>query len=539
MIITVSTKPYLDQKTGTAGLRKKTKTAMQENYVENFIQATFNAFGGVEGKTFIVGGDGRYYNKEAIQKVIKLAAGNKIKKLIVGQNGFLSTPAASNLIIKRKADSGIVLTSSHNPGGINEDFGIKFSGSTGGQLPTSITDKVYDNTKSITEYKSVDANDFDTSKIGIYDYEGMEIEVIDYISDYVKLMQEIFDFDAIKNLFASGFTFRFDGMNAISGPYAVEIFEKILGAPSGSVINAIPLEDFGGLHPEPNLIYAKPLVDFMYSDNAADFAAANDGDADRNLILGRSCFVTPSDSLAVLTLYHKLIPGYKEGIPGIAKSMPTSFAVVRVAEDLGINWYETPTGWKYFVNLMDSKRIAFCGEESFGTSSDHIREKDGIWAVLFWLNIIAKTNKSVLEIMQDFWTRYGRSYYLLKFYEAIDQNIADKMMEDLKNKLPQLAGKKYGNFTVKEATEFTYNDPVDKSSTTNGMIIFLTDGSRIVTRLSGTGTVGATIRLYLEKYDAKNINEDPNKMLEDLTQTALDIIEIPQRTKRTEPDVTT
>ncbi|MFI3241273.1 MAG: alpha-D-glucose phosphate-specific phosphoglucomutase [Alphaproteobacteria bacterium] len=539
MIKTITTKAYQDQKTGTAGLRKKTRVAMQENYIENFVQAIYNALGGVEGKTFILGGDGRFFNDECVQKVIKMSVANGVKKLIIGQNGYLSTPAASNIILKNKTDGGIVLSSSHNPGGIDADFGIKFAGSSGGQIPDSLTNKIYEITKTITEYKTIEDTDFNTSKIGTFNYNGMEIEVIDPVTDYVVMMQEIFDFPAIKKLFADGFSFVFDGMNAISGPYAIEIFENILGAKKGSVINAVPLPDFGGLHPEPNLIYAKPLVDLMYSDNAPDFGAANDGDADRNLILGRKCFVSPSDSLAVLTKYHNLIPAYKNGINGVAKSMPSSSAVVRVAEDLGLPWYETPTGWKYFVNLMDSKRITFCGEESFGTSSDHIREKDGIWAVLFWLNIIAATGKTVAEIMQDFFETYGRSYYLLKFYEAVDLDIANKMMEDLKNKLPSLSGNVYGSYTVKNACEFTYNDPVDGSSTTNGMNIYFTDGSRIVTRLSGTGTVGATIRLYLEKYEKEKINEDPNKMLEELTSVALEILEIPQRTGRTEPDVTT
>ena len=391
MIKIVKTKPYADQKMGTSGLRKKSKEAAQENYVENFVLSIFDAIGGVEGKTFVLGGDGRYYNKIAIQKIMKMAVANGMNKLIVGQNGYISTPTSSRVLLDNHADGGFVLTASHNPGGINGDFGIKYATSTGGQCPTQISDKIYENTKTISEYKTLDAPDVDLSKLGTQKLGDMEIEVIEPVAIYAKMMEEIFDFPAIKKLFDGGFTMRFDAMNAVTGPYAIKIFEEILGAKKGSVVHAVPMEDFGGLHPDPNLIYAKELVDFMYSDNAADFGGANDGDGDRNMILGKKFFVSPSDSLAILTDNYKYIPAYKKGIYGVAKSAATSTAVGRVAEALNIGYYEVPTGWKYFCNLMDSNRVTFCGEESFGTSSSHIREKDGIWAILFWLNIIAES----------------------------------------------------------------------------------------------------------------------------------------------------
>lgn len=539
MLKVVKTTPYTDQKMGTAGLRKKSKVVVQENYIENFIQSIFNAIGGVEGQTFILGGDGRYYNKVAIQKIMKMSAANGMKKMIVGQNGLISTPASSKVLLKNEADGGFVLSASHNPGGINGDFGIKYAVASGGQCPTSISDKIYENTKTITEYKILDVDDIDLSVVGKQYLGNMEIEVIDPLKDYVEMMQNIFDFSAIKNLFANGFSFVFDAMNAVTGPYAQKIFEEILGAPKGSVLNYIPLEDFGGLHPDPNLIYAKTLVDLMYSDNAPDFGAANDGDGDRNMILGKKFFVTPSDSLAILTDNYKLIPGYKNGIFGVAKSAATSTAVGRVAEALNIGYYEVPTGWKYFCNLMDSNRITFCGEESFGTGSSHIREKDGIWAVLFWLNIIAVTGKSVKEITEEHWKKYGRSYYMRNDYEGLDLDVANKLMSDLENKLSALSGKEYGNFTVSEAKPFIYNDPVDKSSTKNGLIVYFTDKSRIVYRLSGTGTSGATLRVYLERYETENLDADVEKMLEELADVSRQIAEITERTGKEKADVLT
>ncbi len=539
MIKTVATTPYTDQKMGTAGLRRKSKIAMQPNYVENFMQSIFNVIGDLSDKTFLLGGDGRFYNKIAIQKIIKMSAANGVKKLIIGQNGFISTPAGSNVILKNKLNGGFILSASHNPGGENGDFGIKYSNETGGQIPNSVSDKIYQETLNIKEYKICDAEDVELSQLRTFTYCGMEIEIIDPVKDYVEMMQKIFDFAAIKQLFAKGFTMRFDAMNAVTGPYAVEIFENILGAAKGSVVNYIPKEDFGGLHPDPNMVYAKELVDFMFSDKAADFGAANDGDGDRNMILGKSFFVTPNDSLAILTDNFNLIPYYKNGIYGVAKSAATSTAVERVAKAHNIGYYEVPTGWKYFVNLMDSKRITFCGEESFGTGSSHIREKDGIWAVLFWLNILAVTDKTVEEITTEHWQRYGRSYYIRFDFEGVESAVADKLMADLENKLPSLNGKSFGEFVVDKAAPFVYNDPVDGSSTKNGLIIRFTDGSRIVYRLSGTGSSGATIRVYLERFSAKDILKAPLDMVAPLADIALEVAEIPERTGKHKADVIT
>ena len=539
MIKTISTTPYGDQKMGTAGLRKKSQTAMQPNYVENFMQSIFNTIGKLDDKTFLVGGDGRFYNDIAIQKIIKMAAANGVKKLVIGQNGFISTPAGSNVILKNKLDGGFVLSASHNPGGPNGDFGIKYSNQTGGQVPSSVTDKIFENTKNIKEYKICDTTDIDLSKLGKQQLCGMEIEIIDPVSGYVDMMREIFNFEAITQLFAKGFTMRFDAMNAVTGPYAVRIFEELLGAAPGSVVNAVPLSDFGGLHPDPNLVYAKELVNLMFSDNAPDFGAANDGDGDRNMILGKKFFVTPSDSLAILTDNFHLIPAYKNGIYGVAKSAATSTAVGRVAQARNIGYYEVPTGWKYFVNLMDSKRITFCGEESFGTGSAHIREKDGIWAVLFWLNIIAATGKSVEEITLDHWQKYGRSYYMRFDFDGLDTTVADKLMADLEAALPALNGKTFNGYTVSDAAPFIYNDPVDGSSTQNGLIIKFSDGSRIVYRLSGTGSSGATLRVYLEKYEVEKLREDPQQMLKQILEVAMNIAEIPPRTGKLQADVIT
>ncbi|MEE6206536.1 MAG: alpha-D-glucose phosphate-specific phosphoglucomutase [Alphaproteobacteria bacterium] len=539
MLKTVKTTPYTDQKMGTAGLRKKSKIATQENYLENFVQSVFDAIGGVKGQTFILGGDGRYFNKVAIQKIMKMSAANGMKKMIVGQNGFISTPTSSHVLLSNKADGGFVLTASHNPGGINGDFGIKYAVASGGQCPTAISDKIYENTKKITEYKILDAEDVDLSKIGTQKLGDMEIEIIDPVEIYAGMMDAIFDFDAIRKLFAGGFTFVFDAMNAVTGPYARKIFVDMLGASPDSVVNDVPMEDFGGLHPDPNLIYAKSLVERMYSDNAPDMGAANDGDGDRNMILGKKFFVTPSDSLAILTDNYKYIPAYKNGIYGVAKSAATSTSVGRVAKALGIGYYEVPTGWKYFCNLMDSNRITFCGEESFGTGSSHIREKDGIWAILFWLNIIAATGKSVEQITREHWQKYGRSYYMRNDYDGIDTEVANKLMADLEARMPSLSGKQFGSFTVKEAKPFIYNDPVDGSSTKNGLIVYFTDNSRIVYRLSGTGTNGATLRIYLERYETKLLDEDVEKMLEELADVSRTIAEVTERTGKAKADLLT
>ncbi len=538
MIQVISTTPYTDQKMGTAGLRKKSKVMMQEHYFENFLQSIFNTINPA-GKTFVVGGDGRFYNDIAIQKLIKMAAANGVKKLIVGQNGFLSTPASSNMILTRHTDGGFVLSASHNPGGENGDFGIKFATETGGQCSGQMSDVIYANTKSISEFKIYDAPDISLASLGSQKLGDMEIEVIDPIKDYVALMQKIFDFDLIKKMFQNGFTMRFDAMNAVTGPYAIRIFEEILGAAKGSVLNAVPKPDFGGLHPDPNLVYAKELVNIMYADDAPDFGAANDGDGDRNMILGKKFFVTPSDSLAILTDNYNLIPAYKGGIYGVAKSMATSTAVARVAKEKNIGYYEVPTGWKYFVNLMDSKRITFCGEESFGTGSSHIREKDGIWAVLFWLNIIAATGKSVEQITREHWQKYGRSYYLRFDFDGIPTDTANQLMTDLEAKLPSLNGKKLGSYDVVKAETFVYNDPVDHSSTSNGLRILFADGSRIVYRLSGTSSSGATLRVYIEKFSRNNLDAEPRQMVDELLKIAAELAEIEKRTGKKEADVTT
>ena len=539
MIQTIKTQPYGDQKMGTGGLRKKTKVMMQENYFENFIQSVFNAIGGVKGKTYVVGGDGRCFNAEAIQKFIKMAAANGAKKLLIGQNGYMSTPAGSNLILKNKTNGGFTFSASHNPGGINGDFGVKYANETGGQVPTSITDKIYQLSKEITEYKISDAADVDLSQIGFQKIEDMEIEVIDPISDYVTMLEKIFDFNALKNLFKSGFSMRFDAMNAITGPYATRIFEDILGAKQGSVIRATPLPDFGGLHPDPNLVYDKDLVDFMYSAQATDFAGANDGDGDRNMILGRHFFVTPSDSLAILTDNYQYVPAYKNGIYGVAKSAATSTAVCRVAQAKNLPCYVVPTGWKYFVNLMDSNRITLCGEESFGTGSSHIREKDGIWAILFWLSIIAATGKSVEQITREHWEKYGRIYYMRFDFEGLDTSVADKLMTDLEEKLPSLKDKYFNGYEIQNTAPFVYNDPVDGSTTKNGLVIDFKDGSKITYRLSGTGSSGATLRVYIESPDKTNFNQDTQQKLQNLLKTAMEVAEISIRTGKTKADVNT
>ncbi|MBE6459318.1 MAG: alpha-D-glucose phosphate-specific phosphoglucomutase [Alphaproteobacteria bacterium] len=539
MLKIVPTTPYTDQKMGTAGLRRKSKVVIQPNYIENFLQSIFNTIGNLNGHTYVVGGDGRFYNDVAIQKFIKMAAANGVSKLIIGQNGLLSTPASSNLILKNKTDGGFVFSASHNPGGENGDFGVKYATASGGQAPSTVSDKIYKNTLSIKEYKIMDIADIDLSKIGTQIIGDMTIEIIDPVCDYVEMMQNIFDFAAIKQLFAKGFSMRYDAMNAVTGPYAIRIFEEILGAKKGSVVNYTPLADFGGLHPDPNLVYAKDLVDTMYAEDAPDFGAANDGDGDRNMILGKKFFVTPSDSLAVLTDNYALIPAYKNGIYGVAKSAATSTAVCRVAKERNLPCYSVPTGWKYFVNLMDSKRITFCGEESFGTGSAHIREKDGIWAVLFWLNIIAATGMSVEEITVDHWKKYGRSYYMRFDFEGIDTEVADKLMQNLEQKLPSLSGKTYGNHHITQATPFVYNDPVDGSSTKNGLVIDFSKGEKITFRLSGTGSSGATLRVYIERLDYNNFNEDAKQTLQSLFEIAMEVAEITQRTGKIEADVNT
>lgn len=542
MISTVSTKPYADQKPGTSGLRKKVPVFQQENYAENFIQAIFDSLEGFAGKTLVIGGDGRYYNREVIQVALKMAAANGFGKVMVGRGGILSTPAASHVIRKYDAFGGIVLSASHNPGGPTEDFGIKYNIGNGGPAPEKITDAIYARTKVIDTYKTVDAEDIDLDKVGSFDLAGMVVEVIDPVTDYADLMETLFDFDAIRTLIASGFRVVIDSMSAVTGPYAVEILEKRLGAPSGSVRNEVPLPDFGHHHPDPNLVHAKTLYDDVMSVLGPDFGAASDGDGDRNMVVGKGMFVTPSDSLAVIAANATCAPGYKQGIAGIARSMPTSAAADRVAEKLGIGMYETPTGWKFFGNLMDAGKVTVCGEESFGTGSDHVREKDGLWAVLFWLNIVAARGQSVKQIVEAHWAEYGRNYYSRHDYEGVDTDNANALVTALRAKLDTLPGTTINGLTVTAADDFAYHDPIDQSVSKNqGIRILFEGGSRIVFRLSGTGTSGATLRLYVERYepDASRHGIETQAALGDLIKAAEELAEIKRYTGMDEPTVIT
>ena len=540
MTKTIQTTSIEGQLPGTSGLRKKTRVFMETPYLENFIQATFDAIGGGVGKTFVVGGDGRYFNKDAIQTIIKMAAGNGASGVIVGQNGILSTPAASHLIRLNKADGGFILSASHNPGGIDEDFGIKFNAQNGGPAPESLTAKIFEATKTIVQYKTVASDDVDLSKIGITRHADMQIQVVDAVTDYQALMETLFDFGAIRALFAGGFTMCFDAMHAVTGPYATAILEDTLGAVKGTVVNGIPLEDFGKGHPDPNPIWAKDLMDLMMSDASPDIGAASDGDGDRNMIVGRGAYVTPSDSLAILAANAHLAPAYAGGLAGIARSMPTSAASDRVAQHLGIEAYETPTGWKFFGKLLDAGRVTICGEESAGTGSSHVREKDGLWAVLLWLNIVALRKQSVAEIVMDHWKTFGRDYYSRYDYEDIPTEQANKMMEGLCKRLSDLAGQTFENLTVATADEFSYLDPVDGSVSNNqGVRIAFEGGGRAVFRLSGTGTQGATVRLYLEQYSGDDLKQDTQGALENVRNAALAISEMGAIIGRFEPDVIT
>lgn len=534
----VSTRPYGDQKPGTSGLRKKVPVFQQPNYTENFIQSIFDALDGYKGKTLVIGGDGRYYNREAIAIAIRMAAANGFGKILVGQGGILSTPAASHLIRKYKAFGGIVLSASHNPGGPDGDFGIKYNASNGGPAPEKITDAVYARSKVIDSYKIEEAEAPSIDRIGTSKFAGMTVEVIDPVHDYAALMKELFDFDAIRKMFVSGFRMRFDSMSAVTGPYAKAIIEGQLGAAAGSVVNATPLPDFGGHHPDPNLVHAKDLYDLMMSREAPDLGAASDGDGDRNLIIGRKMFVTPSDSLALLAANAHLAPGYKSGIAGIARSMPTSAAADRVAEKLGVKCYETPTGWKFFGNLLDAGMATICGEESAGTGSNHVREKDGVWAVLLWLNILAVRRQSVETIVKEHWRTYGRNYYSRHDYEEVDAGAANGLVKNLRDNL----GKYPGTHHVAKADDFAYDDPVDGSTTRNqGIRLLFEDGSRIVYRLSGTGTAGATLRVYIERFepDASKHGVETQTALADLIALSRNLAEIESRTGRKEPSVIT
>ena len=542
MNLIVATQPYDDQKPGTSGLRKKVPVFQQPNYVENFIQSIFDSVAGFSGETLVIGGDGRYFNRETIQIAIKMAAANGFGRVIVGQGGILSTPAASHLIRKNKAFGGIVLSASHNPGGPTEDFGIKYNVSNGGPAPEKVTDAIYARSLEIDRYAINDGPDIDLDRISVQYVEDLAVEVIDSVDDYAALMETLFDFGAIRQMFADGFRMSFDAMHAVTGPYALEILERRLGAAPGTVKNGIPLPDFGGHHPDPNLVHAHELYELMMSADAPDFGAASDGDGDRNLIIGKGIFVTPSDSLAMLAANAHLAPGYSGGLKGIARSMPTSGAADRVAEKLGIGIYETPTGWKFFGNLLDAGLVTICGEESAGTGSSHVREKDGLWAVLLWLNILAVRKQSVQAIAADHWATYGRNYYARHDYEGLSVEAATGLMENLRAQLPTLPGRKLGSLSIRTADDFAYTDPVDGFVSENqGIRILFEGGSRIVFRLSGTGTSGATLRVYLERFepDTAYHGMETQIALAGLIEAADGIAEIRSRTGRDKPSVIT
>jgi len=538
----INTQPFNDQKPGTSGLRKRVPVFKQPHYLENFVQSIFDTIQVPAGATLTVGGDGRYYNRQAIQIILKMAAANGFGCVLVGQGGILSTPAASCVIRKYETFGGIILSASHNPGGPDGDFGIKYNTPNGGPAPEKITEAIYANSRIISTYKILEAADVSLDIVGESKLGDMTVRVIDAVADYAELMAEIFDFAAIKQLLSSGFRMKFDAMHAVTGPYAQDILVKRLGASADSVMNAVPLEDFGGGHPDPNLTYAHDLVEIMYGDNAPEFGAASDGDGDRNMILGNHFFVNPSDSLALIAANATLVPGYKGGVAGVARSMPTSAAVDRVAEYLGIPCYETPTGWKFFGNLMDAGKVTLCGEESFGTGSDHVREKDGLWAVLFWLNILAIKRQSVETIVKRHWFQFGRNVYSRHDYEGIPTEAANGVMQHLKDNFEAFKGQQFGSYTVSMCDDFSYTDPVDGSvSKGQGIRMLFTDGSRIVFRLSGTGTEGATIRIYLEAFEPDEAKHslDAQAALAEMIQIALQVSQLKERTGRDTPTVIT
>ncbi|MAM62593.1 alpha-D-glucose phosphate-specific phosphoglucomutase [Maritimibacter sp. UBA3975] len=540
-IKTRATRPIEGQKPGTSGLRKTTEVFSRPDFLQNYVQAIFNTIEPA-GRTYIVGGDGRYFNDIAIAKILRMAAANGVKKIIVGRGGLLSTPAASHLIRKYGTDGGFILSASHNPGGPKGDFGLKYNTETGGPAAEAITDAIHAETQTLTEYHIAQEDAPEITEEGTFTLGNMTIEVVDPVADYADLMETLIDFDAIRDLISRGFTLRFDAMHAVTGPYAVEILERRLGAKHGSVVNRRPSPDFGGGHPDPNPVWAKDLVDHMMVPDGPDFGAASDGDGDRNMIMGQGIYVTPSDSLAVIAANAHLAPGYADGIAGIARSMPTSAAADRVAEALGIAAHQTPTGWKFFGTLLDAGQVTICGEESAGTGSSHVREKDGLWAVLLWLNIIAARGQSVQQIMEDHWGRFGRTYYSRHDYEAVDSDIAGTIMDDLRAALETLPGKSFAGLTVTEARDFDYTDPVDGSTATSqGIILGFEGGARAVLRLSGTGTQGATIRLYLENHEKPtgNLRQDPQKALERVARAADQIADLEKRTGRSAPDVVT
>lgn len=538
----VSTQPIAGQKPGTSGLRKQTRTFMEPHFLENYVQATIDGIGGVQGKTLVVGGDGRFFNDRAIQVILRMLAANGAAGALVGQGGILSTPAASHLIRKRSAFGGFILSASHNPGGIDADFGLKFNGSNGGPASEAVTAKIFDATTTIIEYAIAEATDVDLATLGTITLGKMAVEVVDPVADYANLMESLFDFPKIRALFASGFSMRFDAMHAVTGPYATAILEGTLGAAKGTVINGTPSPDFGKGHPDPNPVWAKTLMDEMYGADAPDFGAASDGDGDRNMIVGPHQYVTPSDSLAVLAAHAHRAPAYAKGLAGVARSMPTSGAVDRVAAAQNIACFETPTGWKFFGNLLDAGRVTLCGEESAGTGSDHVREKDGLWAVLLWLNILAETGKSVAELMDALWRDYGRCYYSRYDYEDIESDKAAAVMDGLRARLDTLPGTQVSDLTVNFADEFAYDDPVDGARTTGqGIRIGFEGGARTVFRLSGTGTVGATIRVYLERLETSPdaLAQSPEDALRPVVEAALTLSDLAALTGRTAPNVIT
>ncbi|HNM41836.1 alpha-D-glucose phosphate-specific phosphoglucomutase [Plasticicumulans sp.] len=541
-IRTVATTPFEGQKPGTSGLRKKVAVFRQPDYLENFVQSIFDTVPALAGGTLVLGGDGRYYNRAAAQTILKMAAANGVARVLVGRGALLSTPAVSCVIRARAATGGIVLSASHNPGGPEADFGIKYNTGNGGPAPEAVTEAIHARTGRIGTYRIAEAADVDLDADGESSLGPMQVVVIDPVAEYAALMARLFDFDAIRVLFANGFRMRFDAMNAVTGPYAHELLERRLGAPAGTVLRGTPLEDFGGEHPDPNLVHAHELVAALSGPDAPDFGAASDGDGDRNMILGRDFYVTPSDSLAVLAANATLIPGYRQGLAGVARSMPTSMAVDRVAEALGIECHETPTGWKFFGNLLDAGRITFCGEESFGTGSDHVREKDGLWAVLAWLNVLAVRRESVADIVRAHWARYGRNFYTRHDYEGLDTRAADALMSALRTRLDSLPGTTVDGLAIEAADDFAYTDPVDGSvSRAQGVRVRLAGGARIVYRLSGTGTEGATLRVYIERAepDRDRHGLDPQVALADLIAAAGRLAGIESHTGRSTADVIT
>ena len=538
----VTTTPFPDQKPGTSGLRKKVPVFRQPNYVENFVQAILDSIPDREGATLVIGGDGRFFNREVVQIAIKMAAANGIGRVLVGRDGLLSTPAASCVIRKHGAIGGIVLSASHNPGGPEGDFGIKFNGANGGPAPESVTGAIFERAKAISEYRISDAPDLDLGTTGTHAIDGMSVEIIDPVADYAELMRSLFDFEALTKLFASGFRMRFDALSAITGPYAKAILEDTLGAAPGTVVNGEPKPDFGGHHPDPNPVHAHELFDEMHGADAPDFGAASDGDGDRNMIVAPGLFVTPSDSLAILAAHAHRAPGYAGGLSGVARSMPTSRAADRVAKKLGIEAFETPTGWKFFGNLLDAGRITLCGEESAGTGSNHVREKDGLWAVLLWLNILAATGKPAQDLVRAHWAEFGRDYYTRHDYEEIDSEAAKRLMDGLRAKVATLPGMTIGGLTVKEADDFRYVDPVDGSVTeAQGVRITFAEDARIVYRLSGTGTAGATLRVYIERYenDPTRLEQPVADVLAPVVAVARELADIEAITGRAEPSVVT